>query len=63
VEIGEHCQLQRVVLDKGCVIPAGMRIGFDAAEDAKRFHRTDNGVVLVTPDMLRALETQGEPHQ
>jgi glucose-1-phosphate adenylyltransferase len=63
VEIGEHCQLRRVVIDKGCVIPSGMRIGFDAAEDAQRFHRTDQGVVLVTPDMLRALNEQAVPHQ
>lgn len=58
VDVGEHCQLRRVVVDKGCRIPAGMRIGFDAAEDARRFHRTSQGVVLVTPGMLKALETQ-----
>jgi glucose-1-phosphate adenylyltransferase len=33
-----------------------MQIGFDAAEDARRFFRTDSGVVLVTRDMLSALE-------
>jgi glucose-1-phosphate adenylyltransferase len=59
VEVGERCELRRVVIDKGCRIPAGMRIGFDAAEDARRFYRTQQGVVLVTPDMLDALETRG----
>ena len=29
-----------------------MHIGFDRAEDARRFMVTDKGVVLVTPDML-----------
>jgi glucose-1-phosphate adenylyltransferase len=58
VEVGERCQLRRVVVDKGCHIPADMRIGFDAAEDARRFHRTGQGVVLVTRDMLQDLEAQ-----
>jgi glucose-1-phosphate adenylyltransferase len=57
VDVGERCELRRVVVDKGCRIPAGMRIGFDDEEDARRFHRTDRGVVLVTLDMLQALET------
>jgi len=30
----------------------GTRIGFDRAEDAKKFLVTEKGVVLVTPDML-----------
>jgi len=33
-----------------------MRIGFDPEADASRFHVTEQGVVLVTPDMLRDLE-------
>jgi glucose-1-phosphate adenylyltransferase len=58
VDVGEHCELRRVVIDKGCQIPEGMRIGFDAVEDARRFHRTEQGVVLVTRNMLQALATQ-----
>jgi glucose-1-phosphate adenylyltransferase len=58
VDVGENCELRRVVADKGCRIPAGMRIGFDASEDVRLFHRTGHGVVLVTRDMLQALETQ-----
>ena len=58
VEVGERCELRRVVIDKGCRIPPGMRIGFDAAEDARRFYRTNQGVVLVTPDMLERPEAQ-----
>jgi glucose-1-phosphate adenylyltransferase len=57
VDVGERCELRRVVIDKGCQIPEGMRIGFDAAEDARRFHRTGQGVVLVTRNMLQALAT------
>ena len=55
VDVGRSCHLKRVVVDNGCHIPAGMRIGFDAVEDARRFYRTDKGVVLVTLAMLEAL--------
>lgn len=52
VEIGENCHLTRVVVDKGCRLPAGTVIGADLNEDAKRYHVTPNGIVLVTPEML-----------
>jgi len=55
VDVGRGCKLRKVVIDNGCVIPEGMQIGFDAAEDARRFYRTDNGVVLVTREMLEKL--------
>jgi hypothetical protein len=32
-----------------------MQIGADRAADSARFHVTDHGVVLVTPDMLAKL--------
>ena len=50
--IGRNCVVQRTILDEGCVVPDGMRIGVDLAEDARRFEVTDKGVVLVTPEML-----------
>ncbi len=52
VNIGSHCHLKRVVVDKGCKIPDGTVIGEDPEQDAKRFHISPNGVVLVTPEML-----------
>ena len=55
VDVGRGCKLRKVVVDNGCVIPPGMQIGFDAAEDARRFYRTDSGVVLVTKAMLEKL--------
>ena len=53
VDIGKDCVVNRAVIDEGCEIPDGMQIGVDAAEDAKRFHITEKGIVLVTADMLR----------
>jgi glucose-1-phosphate adenylyltransferase len=55
VEVGANARLRRVVIDRGCVIPAGMVIGEDEAEDARRFSRTGNGIVLVTREMLAKL--------
>ena len=54
-EVGENCRLTKVVIDRGCKIPAGMVIGEDAELDAARFFRTETGVVLVTAEMLKKL--------
>ncbi|HSI95923.1 MAG: glucose-1-phosphate adenylyltransferase [Methylophilaceae bacterium] len=52
VEIGRNVVLRKVVIDKGARIPEGMQIGVNHDEDRKRFHVSERGVVLVTPDML-----------
>jgi glucose-1-phosphate adenylyltransferase len=57
VTIGRGCTVKHAILDEGCVVPDGMQIGVDPAEDARRFHVTEKGVVLVTVDMLRKLQT------
>jgi glucose-1-phosphate adenylyltransferase len=53
VHVGRNCVIQRAIIDEGCDIPDGTRIGVDLTEDAKRFEVTEKGVVLVTPEMLR----------
>ena len=55
VEVGRQARLTKVIVDRGCVIPDGMVIGEDAVEDARRFHRSEQGVTLVTRGMLQAL--------
>ena len=52
VVVGRNCQLRKVIIDTGCWIPDGMTIGFDPEADARRFLRSEHGVVLVTPEML-----------
>jgi glucose-1-phosphate adenylyltransferase len=55
-DIGEHCKLRRVVVDRKCQIPAGLVIGYDREQDiANGFRVTDKGITLVTRDMLAAL--------
>jgi glucose-1-phosphate adenylyltransferase len=56
VVVGRNARLNRVVVDRGCVIPDGMVIGENAEEDAARFLRSPNGITLVTRCMLAALE-------
>jgi glucose-1-phosphate adenylyltransferase len=51
--IGSGCTITRAIIDEGCEVPEGTAIGVDREADARRFHVTEKGVVLVTPDMLR----------
>tara|TARA_R110002110_G_scaffold415561_2_gene650937 strand:+ start:160978 stop:162144 length:1167 start_codon:yes stop_codon:yes gene_type:complete len=51
-DIGRHCTIRKAIIDKGCVIPPNTQIGVDAKQDAQRFHVSDGGVILVTPEML-----------
>lgn len=53
--IGAGARIYKAVIDRGCHIPDGTVIGEDAEADACRFMRTDDGVVLVTSEMLAAL--------
>jgi glucose-1-phosphate adenylyltransferase len=52
VNIGRNCRITRAVIDRGCEIPEGTVIGEDPVADAERFHVSEGGVVLVTPEML-----------
>ncbi len=52
-EIKRNCELYKVILDRGSLIPEGSKIGLDHEADRKRgFRITDSGCTLVTPDML-----------
>ena len=52
VDVGRNARLRRVVVDKNCIIPPGLEVGFDPVEDRKHFYVTETGVTLVTPEML-----------
>ena len=62
VVIGRSCRLRKVIVDTGCVIPDHTIIGEDPVEDARRFLRSEQGVVLVTRDMLERLEPANDHH-
>jgi glucose-1-phosphate adenylyltransferase len=52
VEVGEGCDIRKAVIDKGCIIPPGTKIGVDPEEDAKKYYISPEGVTLVIPEML-----------
>jgi glucose-1-phosphate adenylyltransferase len=54
--IGRRAQLKRVIIDSGVRIPEGLVVGEDPELDAKRFRRSENGVVLITKAMMAKLD-------
>jgi glucose-1-phosphate adenylyltransferase len=52
VDVCRDVVLKRVIVDKNCKIPDGLRVGINPEADRKRFHVSPNGVTLITPDML-----------
>lgn len=53
VVIHRHCRIRRAIIDRGCEVPAGTVIGYDAEQDRKKgFRMTSKGIVLVTREML-----------
>jgi glucose-1-phosphate adenylyltransferase len=53
--IGRNCRIRRAVVGEKCVIPDGIVIGENRDIDEERFYVTRNGVVLVVPEMIRAI--------
>jgi glucose-1-phosphate adenylyltransferase len=53
--VGRDVVLRRAIVDEGCVLPDGLRIGVDPGHDRERFHVSDGGVVVVTGARLAAL--------
>lgn len=54
VKVGRHAKIRRAIIDKNVEIPSGMRIGFDPAEDQRRFFISPSGVVVVPKGMRLA---------
>ncbi len=55
VEVHRGARLRKCVVDRGVIIPAGLVVGEDPEEDARRFRRTENGVCLITQDMIKKI--------
>jgi len=51
VEVGRHARIRRAIVDKGVIVPPGMTIGYDVAEDRRRFTVSEGGVVVVPKGM------------
>lgn len=47
VEIGRHCRIRRAIIERGVTLEEGTTIGYDLEEDAKRWHVSEDGIVVV----------------
>jgi glucose-1-phosphate adenylyltransferase len=54
-EINRGCRLRRTIVDTYCRLPPNLIVGEDPEADARRFHRTPGGIILITRSMLEAL--------
>jgi glucose-1-phosphate adenylyltransferase len=51
-DIGRNVILRRAVVDRGCRVPDGTRVGLDPEQDRQRYYVSERGVALITPPML-----------
>jgi glucose-1-phosphate adenylyltransferase len=47
VVIGRHAKIRRAIIDKDVEIPAGTEIGYNLAEDRKRWYVSEGGIVVI----------------
>ncbi len=59
VVIGRQSKIRRAIVDKDVEIPANTEIGYNLAEDRKRWFVSDEGIVVIPK---RAKIGQGTPH-
>ncbi|MGH6739023.1 MAG: glucose-1-phosphate adenylyltransferase [Bradyrhizobium sp.] len=55
VDVGQHARVRNVVIDRGVRIPEGLVVGEDPELDGKRFRISENGVCLITQQMIDGL--------
>jgi glucose-1-phosphate adenylyltransferase len=51
VNIGRHCRIRRAIVDKHVEIPPHTEIGYDLERDARQFHVTESGIVVIPKGM------------
>jgi glucose-1-phosphate adenylyltransferase len=47
VNVGRHSRIKNAIIDRHVTLPERTEIGYDAEADRRRFHVSDNGVVVV----------------
>jgi glucose-1-phosphate adenylyltransferase len=48
--IGRNCRIRCAIIERGVSIPTGAEIGFNLDEDRKKYHVTEDGIVVVVPE-------------
>ncbi|MBL8480629.1 MAG: glucose-1-phosphate adenylyltransferase, partial [Rhodocyclaceae bacterium] len=54
-------RLRRVIVDRYNEIPPGTHIGYDAAADAARYHRSASGIVVIAKPSHKVCGAAGDP--
>ncbi len=52
VELGAGATVRRAIIEDGVKIPPNFHIGADLKQDAKRFHVTEDGIVVVPNNVI-----------
>jgi glucose-1-phosphate adenylyltransferase len=55
VKVGRYAKLRRTIVDKRVEIPEKIEIGYDLEQDRQRFLVTDDGIVVVSQEMIERL--------
>jgi len=50
VDIGRYSRIRRAIIDRHIHIPEHTEIGYNPAEDRKKYHVTETGIVVVVPE-------------
>ena len=56
VRVGRGCRLRNFIVDSDVRLPDGLVVGEDPEEDARRFRRSEAGIILITAPMIEALD-------
>ncbi len=63
VDIGRHCRIRKAVIERWTRIPAHTVVGENPEDDAERFHVAEDGIVVVTPEMLERVAADSVPRR
>lgn len=58
VVIGRHARIRRAIIDKDVEIPSGTEIGYNLAEDRKRWYVSEGGIVVIPKRAKLEMSTQ-----
>jgi len=50
VNVGRYSRIRRAIIDRHINLPEHTEIGYNLEEDRKKYHVTDEGIVVVVPE-------------
>ena len=50
MDVGRYSRIRNAIIDRHIHIPEHTDIGYDPEEDRKKYHVTDEGIVVVVPE-------------